>query len=191
MIAKSEKDVTTLLNEIRAGSAGAPDQLFEMIRAELYRLATHAMGGQCKDHTLQPTALLHEAWIRLFRANELDRIEDRNHLLHVAARAMRQILIDHVRRRDAGKRGGTWRRVPFDEVLDDFSEQRLDLQAMREALEELESLNARQATVMTLRIIGGFTAQEVADQLEIPLRKVEVEFRLARAWLRQRLEGNP
>jgi RNA polymerase sigma-70 factor, ECF subfamily len=189
--AEPEKDVTTLLNEIRAGRAAAPEQFFEMIRAELYQLGTNAMGGQRKDHTLHPTALLHEAWIRLFRADELDRIEDRDHLLHVAARAMRKILIDHVRRREAGRRGGNWRRVPFDEVLDYFSEQRLDVQAMREALEELEGLNARQATIMTLRIIGGFTAQEVADQLGIPPRKVEAEYRLARAWLRKRLKGGP
>jgi RNA polymerase sigma factor (TIGR02999 family) len=186
-----QKDVTTLLNEIRAGRTDAPEQLFEMIRAELYRLAAHAMARQRKDHTLQPTALLHEAWIRLFRANELERIEDRHHLLQVAARAMRQVLIDHSRRRDAGKRGGHWRRVPFDRVLDYFSEQRLDVPATHEALEELEHLNAQQATIVTLRIIAGFTAQEVAEQLEIPLRKVEAEYRLARAWLRKQLKGIP
>ena len=139
MSAIPKKDVTTLLNEIRAGNVDAPEQLFETIRAELYRLATNAMWGQRNDHTLQATALLHEIWIRLFRANELDRIEDRNHLLQVAARAMRQVLIDHARRRDAGKRGGNWRCVPFDEVLDYFSEQRLDVEALREALEDLEA----------------------------------------------------
>jgi len=189
--ANPEQNVTTLLNKIRAGSADAPDQLFEMIHAELYRLAQNAMGGQRKDHTLQPTALLHEAWIRLFGANDLDRIEDRDHLLRVAARAMRSILVDHSRRRDAGKRGGNRQRVPFDAVLDYFSKQRLDVQAIHEALEDLEKLHAQQATIMTLRIIGGFTAQEVAERLGITLSKVESEYRLARAWLRKRLKGMP
>jgi RNA polymerase sigma factor (TIGR02999 family) len=188
--ANPRNDVTALLDQIRAGSAAAPERLFEVVRAELYRLATHAMAGQRKDHTLQPTALLHEAWIRLFRDNELDCIEDRHHLHRVAARAMRQILIDHSRRRAAGKRGGTWRRVPFDDVLDHFSEQRLDVQATHEALEQLETVNARQATIVTLRVIGGFTTQEVAERLEIPPRKVEAEYRFARAWLHQRLKGS-
>jgi RNA polymerase sigma factor (TIGR02999 family) len=187
--ATPQQNVTTLLDQIRSGSAGARELLFEVVREELHRLATHAMAGQRKDHTLQPTALLHEAWIRFFHVNELDRIEDRNHLLQVAACAMRHILIDHSRRRDAGKRGGNWRRVPFDAVLDYFSEQRLDVQAIHEALEDLEKLHAQQATIMTLRIIGGFTAQEVAERLGISLSKVESDYRLARAWLRKRLKG--
>jgi len=187
--ANPPENVTALLNKIRAGSADAPDQLFEMIRGELYSLANNAMGRQRKDHTLQPTALLHEAWIRLFGANDLERIEDRSHLLRVAARAMRSILIDHSRRRAAGKRGGTWQRVPFDRVLDYFSEQRLDVQAIHEALEDLEKLNSQHATIMTLRIIGGFTAQDVAERLGIPRSKVESEYRLARAWLHKRLNG--
>jgi RNA polymerase sigma factor (TIGR02999 family) len=184
-----QPNVTTLLDQIRSGRADAPEQLFEIIREELHRLAMNAMARQRKDHTLQPTALLHEAWIRFFHVNELQRIEDRSHLFQAAARAMRNILIDHSRRRDAGKRGGNWRRVPFDGVLDYFSEQRLDVQAIHEALEDLENLNSQQATIMTLRVIGSFTVQEVAEQLGIPRSRVEFEYRLARAWLHKRLKG--
>jgi RNA polymerase sigma factor (TIGR02999 family) len=102
---------------------------------------------------------------------------------------MRQILIDHSRRRDAGKRGGHWQRVPLDGVLDYLLEQQLDVQGIHNALEELETLNARQATIVTLRIIGGFTAQEVAERLGVPLAEVDADYRLARAWLRKRLKG--
>ena len=149
------------------------------------------MLGQRKDHTLQPSDLLHEAWIRLFHASDLDKLKDRNHLLQVAAKAMRQILVDHSRRRDAAKRGGNWQRVPFDAVLDYLSEQRVDVEAIKEALEELEQLDPRQATIVTLRVIAGFTAKEVGERLGIPVAKVEKEYRVGKAWLRKRLRGMP
>ncbi len=184
-----EKDVTTLLREIKSGNPEASEKLFEKMREEFHRMATHAMANQPKHHTLQATALLHEAWIRIFDPSHIDRIEDREHLLCVAARAMRQILIDHSRRRAAGKRGGNWQRVPFDSVLDSFAEQQIDVHAIHEALEVLEALNPRQSTIVTLRVIGGFTSEEVADRLGIPPKSADVEYRVARAWLRKQLKG--
>jgi RNA polymerase sigma factor (TIGR02999 family) len=168
--------------------AAAPD-LFNQLRAELYRLATRAMAGERTDHTLQPTALLHEVWLRLFRANQFGPETDHSQIIREATRAMRQILVDHARHRLAGKRGGDRRRVPLDAVLDYCEEERLDIEGVHEALEELALTHERQATVMTLRFLCGFTISEVASQLQVSVGLVESDFRFARAWLRRRLRG--
>jgi RNA polymerase sigma-70 factor (ECF subfamily) len=167
----------------------ARDALFQALHAELYRMAAKVMAGERRDHTLQPSALLNEVWLRFARASGPEAGIDRGRLISMAGRAMREVLVDHARGRKARKRGGHLRRVPLDDVLDDFSAEGLDVQAVREALDELAGTRDRQATVMTLRFIGGFTVPEVAEQLGVSVRTVEYDYRLARAWLRRRLEG--
>jgi RNA polymerase sigma factor (TIGR02999 family) len=166
------------------------NDLFELLHARLHRLATRAMAGERKDHTLQPTALLHEAWLRLARAKENDIGPDTSpaQLLHAAARAMRQVLVDHARRRGAQKRAGKRRRVPLDILLDRCAEHRLDAQDLHDSLESLAQVHERPATVITLRFLGDLTVKEVADLLEVSEATVESDYRLARAYLRRRLK---
>ncbi len=129
--------------------------------------------------------------IRLLGDAVFDRSPDRAFLFASAARAMREVLIDHARRRAAGRRGRGWRRVPLDLVVDYFDAQGLDIVGVHEALERLTDLNARQAQVMTLRYFGGLTVPEVAAALDVSVVTVERDWRLARAWIRDQLrEGD-
>jgi len=165
------------------------NQLFELLHASLHRLATRAMEGERKDHTLQPTALLHEAWLRLARANDLRPDTSPAQLLHAAARAMRQVLLDHARRRRAQKRAGRWHRAPVDDLLDRCAEHRLNAQDLHLSLEALAQMHERPATVITLRFLGGMTVKEVAELLEVSEGTVDNDYRLARAWLRKQLKA--
>src|SRR3982750_883862 len=130
------------------------------------------------DHTLSPTAVVNEAVIRLLGDAVFDRAADRGFLFASAARAMREVLIDHARSRSAGRRGGGRRRVPLDAVVDYFEAQGLDVVAVHEALDRLAELNQRQSQVMTLRYFGGLTVPEVAAVLEVSPVTVERDWRL-------------
>jgi RNA polymerase sigma-70 factor (ECF subfamily) len=139
------------------------------------------------DHTLSPTAVVHEAVIRLLRDAAFDKSVDRSLLFASAARAMREVLIDHARRRSADRRGGRRRRVPLDLVAEHFEDQGLDVVAVHDALLRLAELDERQAQVMTLRYFGRLTVSEVAAALGVSPVTVERDWRLARAWLRGQL----
>ena len=139
------------------------------------------------DHTLQPTALVHEAYLRLFPEQAAD-WADRSHFLRCAARAMRQILVDHARRRNRRKRGGDRNRVPLDSGVAFVSDQRPDiLLALDEALTRLEALDPRQAEVVELLYFTGMTQPEAAEALRVSPRTINREWRLARAWLREQV----
>lgn len=157
--------------------------LYDRLRQVAYRL----MRRERTDHTLSPTAVVHEAVIRLLGDAAIDKSADQNRLIAQAARAMRQVLIDHARRRAADRRGGGQRRVPFDQVPGYFDEQGPDAFALHEALGRLAEWNKRQAQVMTLRYFGGLTVSEVAVALGVAPVTVERDWRLARAWLRDQL----
>jgi RNA polymerase sigma factor (TIGR02999 family) len=161
-----------------------------MVYDELRQVAGRLMQRERTDHTLSPTAVVHEAVIRLLGEQVFDRAEDRGFLFASAARAMREVLIDHARRRTAGRRGGgDRRRVPLDSVVDYFEEQGLDIVAVHEALDRLAERNGRQAQVMTLRYFGGMTVPEIAAALGVSVVTVERDWRLARAWLAGQLGG--
>lgn len=147
------------------------------------------MKRERSDHTLSPTAVVHEAVIRLMRDPDFA-LTDHSYLLASASRAMREVLIDHARRRAAGRRGGRWRRVSLDSVVEYFEAQNLDIIAVHEALDRLALMNARQSQVMTLRYFGGLTVQEIAAALGVSVVTVERDWRLARAWLRGQLREN-
>jgi RNA polymerase sigma factor (TIGR02999 family) len=182
-----QREVTTLLQEIRAGSAGARDQLVALVYDELRRLGGGLLRRERPGHTLQPTALVHEAVLRLFRPDALSAAQGRGQFLAAAARAMRQVLVDHARRRAADKRGGDRERLPLDDVLDHFAQQRLDLLAVNEALTRLAGLHERQSQVVELRFFGGYTVEEIAGQLGVSVSTVESDFRKATAFLRGQL----
>ena len=181
--------LTRILGQARAGDEQARGELVALVYDELRRVATRLMSRERRNHTLSPTAVVHEAVIRLLGEEVFDRAADRNFLFASAARAMREVLIDHARHRTTGRRGGRWRRVPLDHMVDYFEEQGLDVVAIHESLDRLAELNERQAQVMTLRYFGGLTVPEVATALGVSVVTVERDWRLARAWLGTELEG--
>ncbi len=189
MDTESPRGLTLILGRARAGDEGARGELVSLVYDELRRVASRLMRRERADHTLSPTAVVHEAVIRLLGESVFDRAADRNYVLASAARAMREVLIDHARRRSAGRRGGGRRRVPLDAVVDYFEGQGLDVVAVHEALDRLAELNGRQAQVMTLRYFGGMTVPEVAAALGVAAVTVERDWRLARAWLVGQLGG--
>jgi RNA polymerase sigma factor (TIGR02999 family) len=180
-------DVTLLLASIRDGDVEAVSRLAELVYSELHRIAERLMSDESPAHTLQPTALLNEAFLRLFHGNGLHRVPNRRYFFAAAVRAMRTLLVEYARRRKASKRGGRMRRLPFDDMLDSCAEQQFDVEALHEGLEALSMLHERSAQVVTLRFFGGFTVDEVAAQLGVSVSTVEADFRFARAWLRDRL----
>jgi RNA polymerase sigma factor (TIGR02999 family) len=189
MVVASRQELTLLLGNARAGDEGARGELVALVYDELRRVAANLMRRERPDHTLSPTAVVHEAVIRLLGEAVFDRAADRSFLFASAARSMREVLIDHARRRGADRRGGGRRRVPLDAVVDYFEEQGLDVVAVHEALDRLAELDGRQAQVMTLRYFGGMTVPEVATALGVSAVTVERDWRLARAWLAGRLGG--
>src|SRR5689334_3447043 len=189
MVVAPQQGLTFILGRARDGDERARGELLALVYDELRRVASGLMRRERPDHTLSPTAVVHEAVIRLLGDAVFDRAADRSFLFASAARAMREVLIDHARRRAADRRGGGRRRVPLDAVVDYFQEQGLDLVAVHEALDRLAELNERQAQVMTLRYFGGMTVAEVAAALEVSVVTVERDWRLARAWLGEQLRG--
>jgi RNA polymerase sigma factor (TIGR02999 family) len=180
-------DLTLILGKARAGDDQARSELITLIYEELRQVASRLMRRERTDHTLAPTAVVHEAVIRLLGDAVFDKAADRNFLFASASRAMREILIDHARQRAANRRGGGWRRMPLDLVVDYFEAQDLDVVAVHEALDRLAELNGRQSQVITLRYFGGLTVSEVAEALGVSVVTVERDWRLARAWLRGQL----
>jgi RNA polymerase sigma factor (TIGR02999 family) len=155
----------------------------------LRQFASGRMRRERAGHTLSPTAVVHEAVIRLLGEPVFDKAADRSYLFAAAARAMREVLIDHARRRAADRRGGGRQRVQLDAVVDHLEEQGVDVLAVHEALDRLAELDGRQAQVMTLRYFGGMTVPEVAEALGVSVVTVERDWRLARAWLAVELGG--
>jgi RNA polymerase sigma factor (TIGR02999 family) len=191
MGADPRRDLTLILGRARAGDERAREELITLVYDQLRQVAARLMRRERHDHTLPPTAVVHEAVIRLLGDAVFDKSPDRAFLFASAARAMREVLIDHARRRAANRRGGGWRRVPLDLMVDYFEEQGLDILAVHEALDRLAELNERQGQVMTLRYFGGLTVPEVAAALEVSVVTVERDWRLARAWIRGQLrEGD-
>jgi RNA polymerase sigma factor (TIGR02999 family) len=163
-------------------------QLQPSIYGQLHDLAERWFVRQPADHTLQPTALVHEAYLRLAAASNGPSWQNRSHFMAVAASAMRQILIDHARRRSAVKRGRSWRRVTLTDAVDNGQETVVDLLDLEAALEKLSVLNERQCRIVEMRFLAGMTVDETAEALGIAPRTVRLDWRMARAWLMRALE---
>ena len=180
-------EVTRLLERASAGDAGARATLFDVLYRELRRVAEAAMRDERADHTLQPTALVHEAFLRL--AGDQGRFESRAHFLGVAAGAMRRVLVDHARGRNAQKRGSGATLVTVDD-LDDLpqpSVDDVDLVVLDDALSRLTALDARQGQIVELRFFGGLSVEETAAVVGVSERTVKREWQLSRAWLRREI----
>ena len=187
----SRGEVTRMLDQLAVGDGTAKEKLIKLAYAELRDLAERLMRGERPDHTLQPTALVHEAALRVLQTDAILQFEGRGAFMGAMATAMRRVLIDHARRRRAERRQGERRRVPLDDVLESLEEShRLDLLDLDDALADLDQLNPRQAAVVVQRFFGGFTLPEIAEHLDVSLSTIEKDWRLARAWLRGRLGGS-
>ena len=184
----SEEDVTKLLQAWQRGDAGALDQLLPLIYDELRRVARARLRAERQGHTLQAIALVHEAYLRLFcTAGATPR--DRTHLFALAARVMRQILVDHARRKEARKRGGTETLIALDESVAAPRIATVDLLALDEALTELSALDPRLGRIVELKFFAGLNIDETAEALQISTSTVERDWTVARAWLHQRLSS--
>ncbi|HEV8113156.1 MAG TPA: sigma-70 family RNA polymerase sigma factor [Planctomycetota bacterium] len=181
-------EVTLLLARAGQGDADATARLLELVYAELRDLAGGYARGQRAGHTLQPTALVHEAFLKLVHGGE-PAFGDRAHFLAVAATAMRQILTDHARARAAQKRGGAWEKVSLSDLRISAENDEIDLLALDDALAKLSAFDPRKHRVVELRFFGGLTVEEVARVLDLSTTTVESEWRAARAWLAVRLSG--
>src|ERR1700748_172068 len=173
--------VTLLLKAMRNGYESAPGKLLPLVYTELHRLARSYMRRERPDHTLQPTALINEAYLRLARDN-ID-WQSRQHFIGVAANVMRRLLVDHARAHNAERRSGGADRVDLGEGLMVSIERSAEVLALHDALTGLEALDPRQAKVVELRYFGGFSVAEIGEILEISPRSVKRHWALARIWL--------
>jgi len=179
--------VTVLLRAWHAGDSDAYRQLSAMLYGELRRRAAHCMRGQRPGGTLQATALVHEVFMRLADAREVD-WQDRKHFLAVAARTMRRLLIDLARAKGAVKHGARAAHLPLDSGVAAGGPSPLDLIALDEALETLAALDARKVRVIELRFFAGLTVEETADVLDVSPDTVARDWRMARTWLLRELD---
>jgi RNA polymerase sigma factor (TIGR02999 family) len=179
---------TQLLLAWGAGDRQALDLMLPLVYEELHRLAAHYLSRERPDHTLQPTALVHEAYLRLVNQHDVD-WRNRAQFLGLAAGMMRRILVNHARDRAADKRGGGREQVSLSLVDAPSGGPDVELIALEEALERLAALDQRKARVVELRFFGGLTMEEVAEVLEISRATVEREWSFARAWLYDAIEG--
>lgn len=175
-------DVTRALVRLRGEDQSRLAEMLPLVYGDLRRLAESYFRRERQDHTLQPTALVHEAYLRLMNGRDPP-IGSREHFFRAAAVVMRHILVNHARDRQRLKRGGGGEREALDDALVAFEERAVDLVALDEALERLAELDRRQTQIVELRFFGGLSMPEVAEALDCPLRTVESEWALAKAWL--------
>jgi RNA polymerase sigma-70 factor, ECF subfamily len=179
----SEPNVTALLEQFAGGDAAALDRLFPVVYEELQRVAHGQMYGERGGHTLDTTALVHEAYMKLIRHPPRVQWQSRVHFFAVAARAMRQILVNHAKARSRAKRGDDAPLIPLDEAVIMSGTRPAELVALDEALKRLEELDPRQSRVVELRYFGGLTIEETAQVLAISVVTVKRDWTTARAWL--------
>jgi RNA polymerase sigma-70 factor (ECF subfamily) len=187
MDASSPSDVTVLLSQHQKGDPDAAAKLVPLVYQELRRLAGHYMRQERPDHTLQATALVHEAYLKLIHQREVD-WQGKAHFFGIAAQLMRRILIDHARGHLREKRGGAQQALPLDEALVFSPEQSSELIQLDEALERLAKLDARQSKIVELRFFGGLSNEETAEFLGISSKTVKRDWSLAKAWLHGELK---
>ncbi len=180
-------DITRMLKQATAGEASAVNQLLPLVYDELRALAETYLKRERPDHTLQATALVHEAYVRLVKQEDVQ-WQNRAHFFAVAAQAIRRILVDHARGHAREKRGGDRQRLALDEEVAARPGHDLDLLALDEALHKLAGLDSRQAQIVELRFFGGLGLREVAEFLGVSPRTVDGDWAMARAWLRRELQ---
>jgi len=187
MHSSGSQPITQLLDRWNKGDAAAREELIPLLYHDLRKLARRMLGGRRADHTLQSTALVHEAYLRMADRDRA-RWQNREHFFAAAARAMRHILVDHARKRKAGKRGGGRVTLLLDEAAAAPQQRQLDLVALDDALTALGALDSAQAQVVELRFFGGLTIDDVAKVMGISPATVKREWATARTWLYAELQ---
>lgn len=189
MPSSSQGEATRLLQSWNKGDTGALDRLIPLVSDELRSLAAQYLRRERPNHTLQPTALVNEAYLRLIDQREVH-WQSRAHFVGVAAQMMRRILVDHARHRDRVKRGSGQQRVSLDEALTISNERTEGLIALDEALTALAALDARKSRVVELKYFGGLSVDEMAEVLQVSTMTVMRDWKMAKAWLYQRVTEN-
>lgn len=186
MNSTQKSEVTRILHEWKAGDSGAPERLMPYVYDELKRQARFCMSRERSDHTLQPTALVHEAFLKLADVSGID-WQDRGHFFAIAARLMRQILVDHARQHSAAKRGSGRVRLSIDDVDVPVEERAETILIVNDALDRLAAFDSKQSQIVEMRFFGGLTNSEISQSLEISERTVAREWRSAQLWLLREL----
>ncbi|MGE3822458.1 MAG: ECF-type sigma factor [Isosphaeraceae bacterium] len=185
----SPEDLNALLDRMRAGDVIARDQVIALIYDELREAARRLMRHARPDHTLQPTALVNEAMLKLLAGDGLRIASDKRHLYRATVLAMRQVLMDHHRHRTTRKGPGRWKHHPLDTLIDHLIiDHRIDVEALDEALDLLSTISERACLVTTFHIFLGRSLPEVAEILDLSIATVERDWHFARAWLYERLK---
>lgn len=186
-IPKSEvQEVTRLLQSLNEGNAEAIDALVPLVYSELRKLAAHYLKSEREGHTLQPTALVHEAFLRLVEQETA--WQNRNHFFAIAANLMRRILVDYARSYGAEKRGGAAEKVSLEDAFVFVKEKPAEMVALDEALQELAEIDPRRAKVVELKFFGGLNNEEIAEVLGVHSNTVLRDWKLARAWLKTQMQ---
>jgi RNA polymerase sigma-70 factor (ECF subfamily) len=181
-----EHEVTVLLTRVSAGDESAPGKLLELVYDDLRHLAAAYMQDERADHTLQATALVHEAYLRLVDWKNVS-WENRAQFFAVAAQVMRRVLVDHARGKNAVKREGSQQKLALDEAVSFSTEKEFDLLALEDALQSLERVDPRQAKIVELRFFGGLSIEEAAHVLKVSVTTVKREWTIAKAWFQREL----
>ncbi|MBA2341170.1 MAG: sigma-70 family RNA polymerase sigma factor [Pyrinomonadaceae bacterium] len=189
MTTNSPHDVTQLLINLTDGDRNVLDDLLPLIYDELRKLAANYLRRERSDHTLQPTALVHEAYMRLVDQTQV-RWQNRAHFFGVAAQMMRRILVDHARKTNAGKRGSDFHKLSFDENIDVSDERSAELIALDDALKTLAEIDELKSRIVELRFFGGLSVEETAAALGVSPVTVKRQWRMAKAWLYGEVGGS-
>ena len=182
-------DVTRILSQIEAGDPAAAEELLPLVYDELRKLAAVRLAQEKPGQTLQATALVHDAYIRLVDVAKAQHWDSRRHFFSAAAESMRRILVERARRKGRLKRGGQQNRIPLEEVDIAIEDTRLDVLALDEALSKLAAQSLEQAEIVQLRFFAGLSHEEVAEMLGVSTITVKRHWRYARVWLLQQMEG--
>ncbi len=185
-----DNSVTALLLELSAGNRDAEARLIPQVYAELRRLAARFMRAERINHTLQPTALVNEAYSILVQQPQVP-WQSRTHFFATAAQLMRHILVDHARKRKAAKRGGLQQQVTLDDAILPTRNETVDVLVLHDALEHLNQFDSRQARIVELHFFGGLNFEEIAGVLDVSERTVKRDWSMARAWLKGELSSKP
>lgn len=183
---QNQKVITQMLHKAQAGNRDALDELFPIIYRELRQIASRQLAGERAGHTLQPTALVHEAYMRLIDQHSVD-WQNRAHFFSIAAETMRRILVNHAIQRNAQKRGAGATRIELDEAINYYDQRELDLVVLDDALKNLEEFDPTQAKIVELRFFGGLTVEETAQVLGVSESTIKREWRMAKSWLKTKL----
>lgn len=181
-------EITRILKSWSGGNREAVDDLIPLVYDELHKVAAQYLRRQRPDHTLQPTALVNEAYLKLIDISDVN-WQDRAHFFAVASQTMRHILVDHARSLGREKRGGNFQKLSLDEAISSSQEKEVDLLILNDALENLAEIDEQQSKIVELRFFGGLTVEETAVVLKISPATVKREWRIAKAWLFGRIKN--